>query len=60
MKPHSFRFTAALVAAGLALAQSGQYKVAKTAKVGGAGGFMFMPMPPIGGCTFPAAETERE
>jgi DNA-binding beta-propeller fold protein YncE len=42
MKLYSYRFAAAVVGAGLALAQSGQYKIAKTAKVGGAGGFDYV------------------
>src|SRR5215475_13711611 len=42
MKRHAYRLTTVLIASCIALAQSGQYKVAKTAKVGGAGGFDYV------------------
>src|SRR5215472_3192718 len=42
MKRHAYRLTTVLIASWIALAQSGQYKVVKTAKVGGIGGFDYV------------------
>src|SRR5215475_3353969 len=42
MKRHAYRLTTVLIASCIALAQTGPYKILKTAKVGGAGGFDYV------------------